>query len=236
MKKVFVSLASAFAAAAALVCFAGCDGGYKAGGASFSADSVRSIEVEWVDGNVWLSESFTDEFVFSEETTASKEEARMHYKLERGVLKIKFQKPGLSSDSASPKQLRLSVPKKIHLKECEIDSVAGDVFVAATDFYAEELDLKTVSGNISVAASRNGMIEAKTVSGNIEINAVIGAGGYRVEFDTLSGAVDNPAQAAVSREGDDTFYTYGNGTVPIKVETVSGKLILNPEVYPSFSS
>ena len=73
----------------------------------------------------------------------------------------------------------------INGRSIEIDSVSGDVRVAAA---AREVEIDSVSGNVAVQSARAGTTErahVQTVSGNIRVDGADG----RVKLDTVSGKI-----------------------------------------------
>ncbi len=140
--------------------------------------------------------------------------------------------------------------RSYEITEC-IDSldhewVSGKVDVYAAEGAADELDIGSVSGSVSVSGAFR---EAKTESvsdgvsllltsapAEVRMNSVSGAQslalpedcGFTLEFDSVSGTLDS-ALALTSQGGT---YHFGDGACRIEVETVSGGCSLRVNVNP----
>lgn len=242
MKNIFKSrlkiLVAFFCAVLICVCLAACSihigaGKYRydnanlytAGGATLPAENIRSVEVDWITGPIYVSPSSSGEITFTETSDETDENYLLYYAVIDGALKIKFQKSGALNKPNLSKKLVIGLPQDVVFTEIELDSVTGDISVNGGR--ANALKVDSVTGNVSVSPAVSGLIEINVVTGNVFIEAEEGQG-YRVRFDSVTGSVFNPVHAEMTRVGDDTFYTYGDGAASIEVDIVTGKLCLYP--------
>ena len=102
----------------------------------------------------------------------------------------------------------------------QADNVSGSMTIGGG---FKEYKLYSVSGGIEAApAAVSGSIHAETVSGNITIS-VGGSSGFTAKVDTVSGQFSS-GSLPVSIQGGN--YVYGDGSLNIDLETVSGNITL----------
>ena len=198
---------------------------YTAGGATLSAENIRSIDIDWIGGSITVSPSSSDKIAFSEITEETDENYLLHYAVIGGELKIKFQKSGVTNKQNFSKKLTIELPESVVFTEIDLDSVAGDIFVRSGK--ANALKVDSVSGDVYVSPAVSDFIEIDVVTGNVVVEAEEERG-YRVRFDAVTGTVFNPVHAEITKVDDDTIYTYGDGAVSIEVDIVTGRLSLVP--------
>lgn len=208
--------------------------GYSTGDGEVSADKLSGIDVDWVGGKI-LIEPYEGETVKLTETGAQSEEMKMRYIVANGKLSVKYCKSGFNLDINSAKTLTVNVPYGIVFKTVNIDCVGADVTVK--DIKTSVFEVDTVSGNIAFSGEAE-KIEMNTVSGNSEIyvktlkkyevDTVSGKNvlylssdisGFKVSFDSVSGNFEN-------RFAEGSPKTYGDGSVEIDCDTMSGSLII----------
>ncbi|HQC41190.1 MAG TPA: DUF4097 family beta strand repeat-containing protein, partial [Petrotogaceae bacterium] len=109
--------------------------------------------------------------------------------------------------------------QKASVKKLKIKTVSGEVGIE--DVASDSIEVEVVSGDISMQGLRQACdIIVKTTSGDVRIKG-IDLQGYNVEFSSISGEVF--IKDEVSSKGK---YRYGVGDKKIKVESVSGDLII----------
>ena len=122
--------------------------------------------------------------------------------------------------------------------EVGMDSVSGDIYIREAT--ASSFSIESVSANIEFAKVSADDINVDTVSGevkvlletccDIDINTVFGSAriglpgnfGAEVEFSTVSGSLNSDVEHTKNKD----TYTFGNGEVGVKAETVSGDLYI----------
>lgn len=124
---------------------------------------------------------------------------------------------------------------------CNISSVSGAIDILTNKI--ANLDMKCVSGKAKVANSEITDFSCEIVSGDIDFTSTIMPAeiyvdgvssrvnlklpensGFRVDYSTVSGEFSSNFATTAESKGK---HTYGDGKVLIKVETISGNLIIN---------
>lgn len=181
-------------------------------------EEIKSVNVEWVSGNVTVTRSEDDCLYIIEDGNARKSDALV-YKIIGDTLEIEFKRSrfgifGINADSS--KNLTLKLPEKQY-NTIDINSVSADVDIKNVN--ADKFDLETVSGEIEIAQSVFSNLEIESVSGNSDIYLPDSAS-FRAEVDTVSG--DFSTDFAVTKRGES--YICGNGDMLISADMVSGNL------------
>ncbi len=212
---------------------------YEMGSASFAAEQVRKIEIDWVGGNIEVEQS-SDTVEVLEDKESSKDEERMRYYLDGDVLKIKYCKSGLrGSIPVANKHLRVGLPVGIDLEIDNVDAVVTVGVIEMTDFsvgsvsgklmaeriVCNEADVETVSGNATIGELIATEFALETISGDISVSRL---SADFLEASTTSGDLTFGLQKAVkakdgveSMSGDITIVTNGLGG-QIRFETANG--------------
>lgn len=186
--------------------------------AEFKTDDINSIDIDWISGNVNI-EYYDGETIFAEESGGSKSHP-MQYKIENGILKIdEYRNENWSSfKNMSSKDLTLKMPKTFKADELEISVVSANVY--ASDLNVNELDFETVSGNGNFEFAVSPVkIDTESVSGDVNLTLPSDVLGYSVSKNTVSGAFR-------AKDFDNSTH-YGDGSVIIKSESVSGSINLS---------
>lgn len=184
--------------------------------AEFETDSIHNIDIEWINGKIDI-EYYDGETIYVEETGNLK--YPMCYKIDHGTLEIDeyYAEIKASSLNASNKDLTVKIPKAFKADEFDISTVSSNVY--AKEINARDFDFETVSGNGDFQfASSPSKIETDSVSGDVRITLPSDVSGYSVSRDTVSGSFSASDFNNESR--------YGDGSVLIKSESVSGNLTL----------
>lgn len=185
--------------------------------AEFETDNIHSIEIEWINGKIDI-EYYDGETIYIEETGNLK--YPMCYKIDNGTLEIDeyYTEIKASSWNVSNKDLTVKIPNAFKADEFDISTVSSNVY--AKEINARDFDFETVSGNGDFQfASSPSKIETDSVSGDVKITLPSDVSGYSVSRDTVSGSFSASDFNGESR--------YGDGSVLIKSESVSGNLTVN---------
>lgn len=173
---------------------------------SVAASEIREIEIQWISGNVTIQPGDTDTITFTE-TDGLSDENQMVWKQSRDKLIIQFSKVkfsfGLTVDYS--KNLVVTVPRDWVCNDLQIDSVSANVSVS--DLNVKEMELESVSGEIFITNCTVTDLSAETASGNLEFQGAL----TELSFDSISA-------------GCTAVFT--NTPKQIELETVSGNLTL----------
>ncbi len=107
-------------------------------------------------------------------------------------------------------------------KSIVIDSTSGDIKL---DAFSGELSANTVSGDVAVSyPESDDDIDIETVSGDISMK-MLKDSGFMLDFETISGEVDNQFSIEVERSGRNGLHgKVGDGRYGVNVNTISGDL------------
>lgn len=229
----------------------------------FSLDDVSSIDLEWTSGSVDIYATDGEKIILVEKcSTGIAEKYALFSEVEGKELKVRWSQKGVSDVfSFSSKNLAVYLPAAawdelsfdtvsadltVHdaltCRELDLDTTSGTLNVK--DVAADELDVESVSGSVTVSGAFR-EVKTESVSGGvsliltdaaeeIKMNSVSGAqtlavsegSGFTLKFDSVSGTLDS-ALALTSQGGT---YCFGDGTCRIEVETVSGDLRLRTDL------
>jgi hypothetical protein len=108
-------------------------------------------------------------------------------------------------------------------RDVEIETVSGDVSV---DGVVERGSFDGVSGEVNLCLREQAeQLDMDTVSGDLRLTLPDSTAGFRVNVDSLSGDADIRGFALERRQDD----TWGDGSMEINVDSISGKLIIEKE-------
>ncbi len=206
---------------------------YKTGGASFTVDQVREVEIDWLGGNVEIGQNASGEIHVQEETELTDEEARMRYYLEGTTLKIQYCASGRRVRETE-KNLHLSLPKGIALDiDCTSARVNALNSLEFSEFSFEctsgnleaerihcdrEMEVETTSGSVEIWELTADEFSAKTSSGNISVEKL---SARELEGDGKSGRLSFGFQTAIAGEIESN-----GGDIKIKLMDGVGASIL----------
>jgi hypothetical protein len=168
---------------------------------------------------------------------------------QRLVIRVKYPNRGggmgflVRGDKTEPTDLRLMVPLEADIeidsvsadvdvsgvasRELSIDSVSGDVVVAAAP---REANIDSVSGDLTLTLNRAD-VRAESVSGDVILRGRLG---NEINVETVSGQIDVDVLETAVRElsgatvsGDMRIHTALAGNGEIKLESVSGDIDLS---------
>lgn len=148
-------------------------------------ETIEKIEVEWISGDIIITTGDTKNIEAKETSDYSITDSnRMTYSTSGNTVKIRFGKTARGSigvNNIKPKTLTLTLPEKLY-HEIDIDTVSADVTM--TDFKAEKIDVETVSGNAELTNIQVDEIEFSSVSGDVNMDGDINKSG---DFSNVSG-------------------------------------------------
>lgn len=211
------------------------DAGYTLGNTNVvQLNGFRAIDIEWVSGQVNV-ELYDGEGIQLSETMMDGSDAalKMEWQVneDKGTLDIRFQ-PQLMS-ATEEKRLVVRLPRSLVLHGLDIKTVSAGVSVDLTDedtLTLQELDVTSVSGEISVYAANAGEISLSTTSGSI--NGSVRT--QKLEADSVSGSIDlaldiMPTELeAETSSGSIVMQLCDLSTLPsplpVEFKTTSGKL------------
>lgn len=163
------------------------DGATYSASSSFTVDSIRALDIDWVSGNIKVLLHEGDAFEVSESTQENTHESLMlHYRLDGNKLVIKYAEDGVRIPSGLSKDITILIPSDavpllsfnsetvassvemqgVSINEIEGDSISGSF--AFTDCTIDTLDLSSTSGSIYIDGALAD-VECETVSGDIKI-------------------------------------------------------------------
>ena len=197
-------------------------------------NGFRAIDIEWVSGQVNV-ELYDGEGIQLSETMMDGSDAalKMEWQVneDKGTLDIRSQ-PQLMS-ATEEKRLVVRLPRSLVLHGLDIKTVSAGVSVNLTDedtLTLQELDVTSVSGEISVYAANAGEISLSTTSGSISGSVRT----QKLEADSVSGSIDlaldiTPAELeAETTSGKIVMQLCDLSTLPsplpVEFKTTSGKI------------
>lgn len=211
------------------------DAGYTLGNTDVvQLNGFRAIDIEWVSGQVNV-ELYDGEGIQLSETMMDGSDAalKMEWQVneDKGTLDIRSQ-PQLMS-ATEEKRLVVRLPRSLVLHGLDIKTVSAGVSVDLTDedtLTLQELDVTSVSGEISVYAANAGEISLSTTSGSISGSVRT----QKLEADSGSGSIDlaldiMPTELeAETSSGSIVMQLCDLSTLPsplpVEFKTTSGKL------------
>ena len=211
------------------------DAGYTLGNTDVvQLNGFRAIDIEWVSGQVNV-ELYDGQGIELSETMMDGSDValKMEWQVneDKGTLDIRSQ-PQLMS-ATEEKRLVVRLPRSLVLHGLDIKTVSAGVSVDLTDedtLTLQELDVTSVSGEISVYAANAGEISLSTTSGSISGSVRT----QKLEADSGSGSIDlaldiMPTELeAETSSGSIVMQLCDLSTLPsplpVEFKTTSGKL------------
>ena len=211
---------------------------------SFPTASVTRLDIGWIAGDVEISAYDGDEIRVAESASgALAENEKLRWKLEDGVLHLRYCAPGLCNMQA--KSLTVLIPESLCLEGLEVDVTAAELTLDALTV-SGEVNFDSVSGGIRARKLACQRLSVSTVSGAGEIEGCMErlrysstSGGMRadglpegceVETDTVSGNMELrftgcPGDIeADSTSGSVSVYLPGDVGFELDYDSVSGDL------------
>ncbi len=209
---------------------------YTVGGGEIS-ESVKEIDIEWVEESVTVEYCDGDALTISESADGEiSEKLALRYLVEEGKLSVKFASNGRHKIKNLNKKLYVGIPRGTRLDKLVIDAVSGNVKVEADAAVlqidtvsgeinaradAKDICVDTVSANVRLYLGNFSSLKVDSVSGNV--NAYLPQKlGFKLSYSTVSGAFSSSLEF---RKGKDYIRLDGENTM--EVSTVSGNLSID---------
>ena len=146
---------------------------------------VENLDIDWTSGPVNIEYHAGSGISVSE--TANKtlsEDDRLRWWLDGTTLRIRYAKSGIRFSFNLEKKLTVSLPEGTVLKQADIGTTSGDLFIPA--LAADDIRLNSTSGSID-AVTTTLKLYASSTSGNVKVrqDGDIGA----VDLSSTSGSV-----------------------------------------------
>lgn len=205
---------------------------YTSGEASFSADTVEALDIEWFAGEVQVVFGDDSETEISVSETANKKtdgDTSLHYWLDGTTLKIKFAASGKLNLGGIEKALKVTLPRQKTLIHLSVSGSAANVNVK--DARAEKLTVSAVAGNIELSGMRvSDKASVSSTSGNIRGSVMTACDSLNIS--STSGSIGFSTEAkvrslAVETTSGNIHLSNLNPAKKAKVETVSGNVELD---------
>lgn len=200
---------------------------YTVGDSSVNASDVKTLEIDWVAGEVIIQTTDSDRISFSESFSGNHNDSKkMCYKLADEKLSIAAFKTGHSMVNASTlkKTLTVSVPRNQEFDLINISNVSSNIEVS--DVTARDIDIENVSGKVSVMNHNGRTLDFETISGKMEYTGYIN----KIDCETVSGSLtfmlkNCPAEIdCESVSGSTTIMIPENDGFSAVLDGMSGKL------------
>ncbi len=206
------------------------EGGSEVG---IPANGIHEIEINWVSGTVKLEPTETDRFIVTEKG-AEDSDSTFRYLVKNGKLTIQFAKSRVFGFTRLPKkELTVKIPERYDtITEIELNVVDSDTYL--TDISAQEIEFRSVSGDLYAEGVVCSMLDADTVSGNVSFTQGPNFTGSLKQFtmDTVSGDSVIKTQNAPERADCDSI----SGNVTLAFANCNGFTANYDKVNGSFTS
>lgn len=180
-----------------------------------SAGDIRSIQVDWVSGNIRIEPTDIDHIRVSEAAAHKNAEAMLCRK-EGDTLKISYRRGDIASlKGIGTKDLTIQVPKGWACQKLEVDAASPKISVQGLT--VDEVSLDTAGGESRFEDCTLGKLEADTASGNLYLTGALD----ELEFDSASGGVEAELDNVPSE---------------ISMDTASGSMLLTLPKDASFTA
>ena len=218
--------------------FFGGSGDYTYGPATINASQIDEVKVEWVSGDITITESENDTISFDETSNKALEtNEQLGYRIDDRKLIIVQTDQNYWFGSAPSKDLQLSLPPMLYA--LTLETVSADVTMTG-DFTIHEVDMESVSARLDINELSSSEISLETVSGRLDLTvgktvpekvdvSTVSANvtiywpedeGFTAEMEAVSGNTSSDF-STISQNGR---IIYGNGACEINCESVSGDL------------
>ena len=191
---------------------------------SSSFADISEVEIHWLSGSVYLTESDEDGILLQEDYTGDNDDYRMRYTVSGSRLIIQPCRSKLFGSVDLPeKTLTVFLPEGITL--VSVETVSADVELMGGS--AGTLSVSTTSGDILGPGLQTKELELGTVSGNIRLSQYP-AGCRTVDCETVSGEVSLgftscPEEVDLNSVSGDLALSLPEGSrYELEFDTVSG--------------
>ena len=204
-----------------------------AGSYSVPADSLSSISIDWVAGDITVMPHDGNEVQITE--FARRELSygeQLFYSTSGGTLTIKFTERSSWLNNMPAKKLEVYVPHALmeKLDRFAVDSTSGTV--SAQNINADAVKIDTVSGNIDLSNIASRTFEADSTSGSITLTSIETDD---MKLNSMSGAISLSDVSAGTLKGDtvsgrcDLDGMFGE----VDIDSVSGRISIISTIVPA---
>ena len=177
-----------------------------------SAGDIRSIQIDWVSGNIQIQPTDIDHIRVSESAAHANAEA-MFCRKDGDTLKISYSKRDIASlKGIGSKDLTIQVPTGWACRKLEIDAASPKVSVQGLTF--DEVSLDTASGESRFENCTLGKLDADTASGNLYFTGALES----LEYDSASGSLEAELDNVPDKISMDT----ASGSLTLKLPKDAG--------------
>lgn len=162
---------------------------FTTGEAEFDKDTIKSLDIDWIAGEVNLVLSNSEKIVISEERSSASEDDKMcWYVDDEGKLSVYASKKSRTFlglfDDEQVKTLTVTVPKNMKFIDFNISTASADINVESV--YANKVTAETASGDIEISKVEAKYVDITNVSGRVE--AFCQQAG-KIDVETVSGEI-----------------------------------------------
>lgn len=204
-------------------------GAYRAasGELTFEADTVQSLDVDWVTGSISIEAWEGDTIRVTEHADVSLSAGdRLRYHLDGKTLRIRYMQESVLSADLIEKDLLIQIPIALALTELEIDTESADAEIK--EINCKRYELESVSGDLKVLATEAAQVlEVDTVSGVSVLDFEVLS---HFEIDSVSGAITISVQTApgdgeiATVSGDVTLALPEDSHFTVEYQSTGGRL------------
>lgn len=202
------------------------DEGYTVGDGTVYADSLKELNIDWIDGDVEIVICQDAYPSVSERVSGdTPESGRMRYRVsdDGQTLSVKYRAPSmfLGVGESRRKNLTVRIPEKMlsGMETLRVSGKGAELSVEAIPFAS--VFIEGTSGDVSLAVNpATERIFIETTSGNVTL-FMDGEPSFSLAYETARGGsplIDFPHKQAGGG------YVCGDGAISVSVETVSGEL------------
>jgi len=205
-------------------------GPYEVAGVySAGTDGVKSLNVDWIAGDVTIKPHDSNDIKITEFAQRElRDDERLVFDTSGDTLTIKYRKPG-NVINMPQKKLEVLIPRQLseNLNALAVDSASGKQYIS--DIKADNLKTDSISGSIELTNITAGSLGINSASGSVRIASVQTSD---LKVDNISGSVKISDSAAGKLNCDSASGSIEvNGDFEdVKLQTISGRITLrNPK-------
>ena len=146
---------------------------FIAGDANLDASNLKSIEIDWLNGDVEIVAYDGTEIQIFESNSPSRNDDKLHYHLNKsGYLQVKYfssrQNAGIYQ-KVENKKLTIKVPQSINLKDLQITVTTGNASFENISI-EDKLYITVITGNVDLNNCKVNRLFCDVTTGNISDN------------------------------------------------------------------
>lgn len=235
-----------------LFCFTGCTittsstyvdaEKYTVGDASFEADKVKSLDIDYVGDVKIVLTSDPVVSVKEEAPDSTSDDFRLHTYLDGDKLFVKYCKSGVKVrqswkewEESNKKAVTISLPKDLALSVFALDMAAGSAEIDLSD--CETVSIDAAAGDVKFFADNVKSFDADMAAGNLTLGFAKAPESLDVDLAAGNVAIGVPADSGITlsvsstagkfrtdmeydRSGED--YVFGDGSAEFNVDLAAG--------------